>query len=128
MYMFIITLDDPDGLNRILSKIGYTCDLAERIRSLQNEYKCKFYLIGLKTVYSVQDEKDFHRSLKSVFPEFTVNLKIGSNDKDETYVFDINLYKTFANYIDKIKFNTELASYTINMLYKYIDTNARLDP
>lgn len=107
MYMFIITLDDPDGLNRILSKIGYTCDLAERIKSLQNEYKCKFYLIGLKTVYSVQDEKDFHRSLKSLFPEFAVNLKIGSNDKDETYVFDINLYRTFANYMDKIKFTDE---------------------
>lgn len=107
MYMFIITLDDPDGLNRILTKIGYTCDLADRIKGLQNEYKCKFYLIGLKTVYSVQDEKELHRSLKALFPEFTVNLKIGSNDKDETYVFDTNLYKMFANYADKVKFTAE---------------------
>lgn len=107
MYMFIITLDDPDGLNRILTKIGYTCDLADRIKGLQNEYKCKFYLIGLKTVYSVQDEKELHRSLKALFPEFIVNLKIGSNDKDETYVFDTNLYKMFANYADKVKFTDE---------------------
>jgi hypothetical protein len=105
MYFFVITLEDPDKLNRILCKIGYSCNIIDRFKSLESEYKCKFYLLKLKFVHSVQDEKDFHNLLKKKYPEFIVNLKIGSHDKDETYVFDTNLYKTFLDYddIDKIE-------------------------
>ncbi len=105
MYFFIITLEDPLYQNRILCKIGYTCDFLKRIKSLENEYKCKFYLINMKLVHSVQDEKDFHTLLKRKFPELSVDLKIGSHDKDETYVFDLDLYKTYMDYVDKGEFN-----------------------
>lgn len=106
MYFFLITLEDPDGLNRILCKIGYSCNLIDRFKSLEVEYKCKFYLLGLKLVHSVQDEKEFHTLLKRKYPEFIVNLKIGSHDKDETYVFDKDLYKTFLDYVDKVEFTS----------------------
>ena len=43
MYFFVTTLNDPYGKNRIICKIGYTYDLIERIKSLQSEYKSKFY-------------------------------------------------------------------------------------
>jgi len=105
MYFFIITLEDPLYQNRILCKIGYSCDFLKRIKSLENEYKCKFYLINMKLVHSVQDEKDFHTLLKRKFPELSVDLKIGSRDKDETYVFDLDLYKTYMDYVDKGEFN-----------------------
>jgi len=106
MYFFLITLEDPDKLNRILCKIGYSCDLIERFKSLESEYKCKFYLLGLKLVNSVMDEKEFHTLLKRKYPEFIVKLKIGSHDKDETYVFDKDLYKTFLDYVDKVEFTS----------------------
>lgn len=105
MYFFIITLEDPQGLNRILCKIGYSCDFLKRIKSLENEYKCKFFLINMKLVHSIQDEKDFHNLLKKKFPELCVDLKIGTHDKDETYVFDFDLYRTYMDYVDKGEFN-----------------------
>jgi hypothetical protein len=107
LYFFVITLEDPNGLNRILCKIGYSCDLVDRFKSLQSEYKCKFYLLGLKLINSIKDEKKFHTELKTKYPEFIINHKISGHDKDETYVFDIELYKTFLNYNDKCEFNRE---------------------
>lgn len=105
LYFFVITLDDPSGLNRILCKIGYTCDIIGRIKSLPNEYKCKFYLIGLKTIYSVQDEKAFHNNLKTLHPELVVDLKINDHTKDEIYVFDHKVFQLFNNTPDKVKFD-----------------------
>lgn len=122
MYFFIITLEDPNGLNRILCKIGYSCDLLKRIKSLEGEYKCKFYLIGLKLVHSVQDEKEFHNLLKKKYSEFVVDLKISNTDKDECYVFDISLYETYLNYIDKGEFNLKeikIEEETKNILEEY---------
>lgn len=105
LYFFIITLEDPKGLNRIMCKIGYSCDFLKRIKSLEGEYKCKFYLTGMKLIHSVQDEKEFHNLLKKQFPELVVDLKINNHDKDETYVFDIELYKTFLNFVEKGDFS-----------------------
>ena len=124
MYFFIITLEDPNGLNKILCKIGYSCDLLKRIKSLEGEYKCKFYLIGIKLVHNVQDEKEFHNLLKKKFQELSVDLKIGSHDKDETYVFDINLYETYLNYVDKGEFNLkeiEIEEETKKILKEYFE-------
>jgi hypothetical protein len=107
LYFFVITIDDPDGKKRILCKIGYSSDLIERFKSLEYEYKCKFYLLGMKTIYREQDEKEFHKHLKIKFPELIVNLKINKHDKDETYIFDRLLYDTFLKYSDKVEFNSE---------------------
>jgi|SaaInlStandDraft_6_1057023.scaffolds.fasta_scaffold21789_3 hypothetical protein len=102
MYCFIMTLDDPTGNNRILCKIGYSADLVTRFKSLEREYKCKFYLLGLKTVHSQHDEKMFHTLLKLQYPELSVNIKINNHDKDELYVFDVKLYNTFLKFDDRV--------------------------
>lgn len=124
MYFFVITLDDPDNLNRILCKIGYSCDLIDRFKSLENEYKCKFYLLNVKLIHSVHDEKNFHSLLKKKFPELVVNCKIGNHNKDETYVFDINLYKEFLYYVDKNEFTTNeitIENEANNIINNYFD-------
>ncbi len=107
MYFFIITLDDPKMLNRIMCKIGYSCDLIDRFKGLENTFKCKFYLVGLKLVKNIKDENEFHTMIKKKFPELSVDLRIGNQDRDETYVFDIKLYKTFCNWLDRDEFNSE---------------------
>lgn len=107
IYFFVTTLQDPNGLNRILCKVGFSSDIVERIKSLRNEYKSKFYLIGLKLVNRSQDEKEFHTLLKTQFPELVVKMKIDNHDKDEIYVFDIYLYNVFISYIETAKFNQE---------------------
>jgi hypothetical protein len=107
MYFFISTLKDPEGINRILCKIGETGDILDRIKSIKYEYKCKFYLIGLKLINRQQDEKQFHKLLKSKHKEMVVKLKIGVHDKDETYVFDTELYKTYLEYVNKREFDKE---------------------
>lgn len=107
MYLFVSTLEDPTGLNRILCKIGFTGDLIERIKSLKNEYKSKFYLIGIKLVNREQDEIDFHLLLKNQFPELVVKIKIGNVEKNEIYVFDNYLYNTYLGYIESARFSLE---------------------
>jgi len=105
MYLCIITFVDPLRLNRIICKIGYTCDIIDRICSLKNEYKCKCYLIALKTIVNIKDELEFHKLLRTMYPELIVNSKINDTDKTELYVFDSNLYSTFLSYKDKVPFN-----------------------
>lgn len=124
MYLFITTLEDPQRLNRILCKIGYSCDLLSRIKSLEGEYKCKFYLIGVKLVHNIQDEKEFHNLLKKQHPELIVDLKINNIDKDECYVFDINLYQTYLNYVDRDIYNIkelEIEEETKLIMNEYLD-------
>ena len=123
MYFFIITFEDPLGCNRILCKIGYSFDLITRFKSLEKEYKCKFYLINVKTVQSEKDEKEFHSLLKTQFPELCVKLTLGSHEKDEIYVFDAMLYQTFANYKNKIKLNDDVTGdeESENILKRYFD-------
>lgn len=105
LYFFITTLKDPTGLNRILCKIGESGDILDRINSIKYEYKCKFYLIGLKLINRSQDEKEFHKLLKSKYPELFVKIKIGGHDKDESYVFDTDLYKSYLEFPDKREFD-----------------------
>lgn len=107
MYCFITTLDDPDNHNRILCKIGYTYNLINRIISLKKEYKCKFYLIGLKLIDSENDEKEFHKLLRTKFPEFSVKFQINNKDKDEIYIFDLTLYKEFMEYRETQSFDEQ---------------------
>jgi hypothetical protein len=124
MYFFVITLEDPDGKNRILCKVGYSSDLIDRLKGLGNEYNCKLYLIGLKVVNREGDEKEFHNYLKRKYPELVVNMKIGKHNKDEIYVFDIELYKDFLNYRDKITFSKEdieIEDSIRNSINKYFD-------
>lgn len=107
MYCFIITIDYPEEKSRILCKIGYSMYLLERIKSLKNEYKCKFYLIGLKLIYGEKDEKNFHSMLKIKYPELKVSIKIGSHTKEEVYIFDTRLFNDFITYEEKVKFTTK---------------------
>lgn len=107
MYCFITNLKDPYNHNRILCKIGYTYNLINRIISLKKEYTCKFYLIGLKLIESENDEKEFHKLLKTKFPEFVIKYQINDKDKDEIYVFDLTLYKEFIEYKEKQSFDEQ---------------------
>jgi hypothetical protein len=103
MYMCITTFKDPQGLNRILCKIGYTCNIVDRIKSLKTEYKCDFYLLGIRTIYNVQCEQKFHQQLRQQYPNLVTNIRINGGDKNEIYCFDKMLYGSFTMYENKIK-------------------------
>lgn len=105
MYMFILSLADPDGLNRIICKIGYSGNIIKRMTTLPREFGCNFFLIGIKTVYKESDEEDFHKLLKVRFPELIVKHRINKTDKTETYVFDEKIVNEFMSYADKVKFD-----------------------
>ena len=79
-------------------------DFLERLKSLKNEYKCKFYLIGLKLIYGEKDEKKLHSMLKIKYPELKMSMKIGNHVKEETYIFDTRLFNDFITYEEKVKF------------------------
>ena len=103
MYFCIMTIADPLELNRIICKVGYTCNIVKRMSSLKSEYKCKCYLLALKRIENENNEKEFHDLLKMKYSDLVVNTKIGNMDKTELYVFDKNLYEEFLSYEDKIK-------------------------
>lgn len=97
MYIFVTTLKDPSGKNRILCKVGYTYDIVTRLASLRSDYGCKFYQIAFKIVKSEQYEKDFHKMIKTLHRDLHVPTKCKNKDKDEIYVFDKILYNEFMN-------------------------------
>jgi hypothetical protein len=110
MYFGVIVLNNTLKQDRILCKIGYSFDIAGRIKDLENDYDCKFHLLGLKLVNSQSDEKAFHKLLKMHYPEFIVNsiqVKTKTIYPEEIYVFDKYLYKEFLSYVDKVKFSDE---------------------
>ena len=102
MYLFIITINDPNNNNRIFCKIGYSADIIERFKSLRTEYICDIYLIELKYVKNEQDEKKFHKMMRETKPELCLKMKLNNREKDEVYVFDLRLYNEFHNIIEDI--------------------------
>jgi len=102
MYMFVVTLDIPTTY--ILVKIGYTENISARIKSLKSEFKSNFFLLNLKRVTSRSAEEQFHREIKSVYPEFVqkyvIKTKQKSTDKDEIYKFSNKLYSEFDSIIN----------------------------
>jgi len=97
LYYFITSITNLRD-NRIIIKFGYTADLLERYPSLQKEYDCKFVLVGVKIINSQQDEKQFHRLLKSKYSELNYKIKVGDKHKDELYYFDDRLTEEFFNF------------------------------
>ena len=123
MYFFVITLEDPQGKKRILCKIGYSEDLLTRFKSLKGEFKCKFYLLNVKLISGQSKEKAFHSLIRDRFPHLVVNVKIESHEKEETYVFDIDLYALFCNYeeIKPSEYQTKLSRETKKIFEDYFD-------
>lgn len=95
LYFFIITINDIDDKNRIFCKIGYSSDIIGRIKTLQDEYNCKIYLIGLKIIKNEQVEQEFHKAIKMTKKHLVYPLQLNGKDKGEVYIFDEQLYKEF---------------------------------
>lgn len=97
MYMCIVSILDPDGLNRIFAKVGYSSNFNQRFKDLQNEYGCGFFLIGLKTVHNEAKEKQFHDSIRQFKKHLVFPIKINNKTKDEIYILDESLYNEFMS-------------------------------
>ena len=91
---------DPEGMNRIFVKIGYTFDIINRIKQLRIEYNCGVYLIGIKYVDSERTEKKFHSGIKATKKELAYPIRIDGKKKDEVYLFCETLYEEFMAIID----------------------------
>ncbi len=150
MYMFILDVDltklnlKKSILNKfekrfghlrlILTKIGYTYHLLDRIQALKKKFKCNVYLIGLKQVNSEHDETEFHKILKDNYPELFEKLYIETDmskklDKDnvkdkvlsdETYIFNEKLLQEFFNYKVVVKDDLAIEKEKTNQLDKQI--------
>lgn len=121
MYMFVLDVDITklnldrsviDDIKKVynyweklvLIKIGYTYDLTERIKSLQDKFKCNLYLIGLKHVNSQKDETFFHNKiLKKSYKDSSYKLIVQMDESkkvlsDETYVGNIKIINEFDDF------------------------------
>jgi hypothetical protein len=101
IYFFITSLSD--GTNRIVCKIGYTCDIIEREKTLKNEYGCNFTLLGVKLAHSIKDETILLSYLRNIYPELVINIEIADKKKREIFAFRIDLYYSFIFYGNKIE-------------------------
>ena len=122
MYFFVTTLKDAH--NRILCKIGYTCNLPNRIKALKQEYKCEFYLIGLKLVEGEHEEKDFHSMIQQFKQEIYNRITIDGKNKDEIYIFDRMLLSEFDSYKERVHLSDEdikIDEKTIKYMNEYFD-------
>jgi len=98
LYYFITSITNMID-KRVIIKFGYTADLMERYNSLQKEYDCKFVLAGAKVVHSQQDEKAFHKMLKTKYSELNYRIKLNDKFKDELYYYDTRIVKEFCKFV-----------------------------
>lgn len=86
LYAFVVRLTTVRHLD-VIVKFGWTNNLLDRITSLEQEYKSKFYLLAVKQVKNESKEKKFHKLLKRRFPDNIEPLTIGNKKKVELYKF-----------------------------------------
>jgi hypothetical protein len=93
MYMFILTLDDPEKQGRVFCEIGYTKNISKKYKEITEEYNCEAYLIGLVCVHEQSAEKRFHIQQKAFHPDTLY--KININNKDKIYLLSRDVYDEF---------------------------------
>jgi hypothetical protein len=92
MYMYIMTeLHD----NLVIFKIGYTSNIIDRYKSLCNDYKCDFILIGIKNVNAQSDEIMFHNYMNTLPIKYNIKNYNKSNQKK------LELYKCHEEVINE---------------------------
>jgi hypothetical protein len=97
MYFLLITIKDPDKLNRIFVKIGYSAKFEQRFNDLKKEYGCNFFPLAMRTVENEQFEVEFHKKIREVFPHLHVKISINDKNKEEIYIFDMKLLEIFLS-------------------------------
>jgi len=98
LYYFITSIKNMLD-KRAIVKFGYTASIMDRLVSIQREYDCKFVLVGVKIINSQQCEKQFHRLIKSKYPELNYSIKVNDKQKDELYYYDPRLTEEFYKFI-----------------------------
>lgn len=96
IYSVILPLKNKG--NRVIKKFGYTQDIIERLGSLESEYKCQVFLIGIKAVRTIADEKRLHESIKRRYPNLVANGTIYKKKKVELYYFNPVLTNFFSEF------------------------------
>jgi hypothetical protein len=96
MYMYIMTeLFD----NLVILKIGYTHNIIDRYKSLCNDYKCDFILIGIKNVNAQSDEIMFHNYMNTLLIKYKIkNYNKLNQKKIELYKCDKEVINEFNNF------------------------------
>ena len=97
MYIFIPSIIYEDSLT---IKIGFSADIRERHKQLENEYGCKMILIGCKLVKSEATEKLFHANLRYEYPESYINKIHHKTTKEELYRYNKQIIKRFNNIVE----------------------------
>ena len=96
MYMYIMTELYND---LAIIKIGYTFNIINRYKSLCNDYKCDFILIGIKNINSESDEIMFHNYMKTLTNKYNIKYNSKSNQtKIELYKLDEEVINEFNNF------------------------------
>ena len=96
MYMYIMTELYND---LAIIKIGYTFNIINRYKSLCNDYKCDFILIGIKYINSESDEIMFHNYMKTLTNKYNIKYNNKSNQtKIELYKLDEEVINEFNNF------------------------------
>ena len=81
--------------NLVIFKIGYTSNIIDRYKSLCNDYKCDFILIGIKNVNAQSDEIMFHNYMNTLPIKYNIKNYNKSNQKK------LELYKCHEEVINE---------------------------
>ena len=98
LYMYLMSMKDPENRNRMFVKIGYTSSIADRKNSLESDYNCSMFLIMIKKIQSSKDEANFHRILNN-YPQLKYEFNLNKSKKSEIYIFDKLLCDAFNNFM-----------------------------
>lgn len=113
IYLCIMPFRDIEKNKSSLKlKPGYTFD---NDRKLENDHKCKSYMVAIKLVIAEREEKQFHSKLQKKYPDLHCPTKISDKNKIEMYEFDERIINEFNNFksegLEELKNKKKLKKY-----------------
>lgn len=97
MYLYLLCEKGEKNNKKILIKVGYSCDIISRAKSIEKEFNCDIYLLNIKTIENENGERRFHEMLKQTKKHLWIdNLFVDKKQKTEVYLYNEQIMREFS--------------------------------
>jgi hypothetical protein len=93
VYLVELTIDGV-----LYLKPGYSAKVAQRMKNIVTSYKVVPRLLCVRYVHSECTEKEFHKLLRTKYPELHRPMVVGGKERVEIYVHDSRIVDEFSKY------------------------------
>ena len=95
IYLALIAISDSN--NHIIVKIGFTCNILEKLKALKQTYQAKVILLDIRFANTIVDKNNLHAILHLKYPDCVHNYIIDGESKKELYVLTDGIVNEFLS-------------------------------